>query len=162
MSADDQALQPGLPQANLGILSKDKQKIDNIVRASHEILAEAHSVFPFTLFPDTITVDRTKITLTIRSFFRSAEVFSIRIEDVLNVTTTVGPFLGTVSVMSRVFNTDKPHTVTYLKRADAIHLKHVAQGYVIALHNNIDCSQFSKEQLIKMLEKLGHDTQSDI
>lgn len=72
-----------------------RQAQQNLVEAignSRDILVRATTVFPLTLFPDTLTIDRTKITITHRDFFKVAEVMSIGIEDVLNVTATVGPF----------------------------------------------------------------------
>src|ERR1700740_1987539 len=72
--------------------AKEKtEDLKKIVSQSHEVLLSANTVFPISLFPDTVTVDRTKVTITRRDFFWSSDVMSIRIEDVLNVTATVGP-----------------------------------------------------------------------
>src|SRR6266568_619758 len=38
-------------------------RLEKVVQQSHEILASANTVFPITLFPDTIFVDRTKVTI---------------------------------------------------------------------------------------------------
>ncbi len=133
------------------------QKLDRLMRNAHEVLAKADTVFPFTLFRDTIIVDRAKVTIIKRNFFMMAETFSIRIEDILNVGTTVGPFLGSIEIITRVFNADKPHVVNFLQRNDAIKIKHLIHGYVIATHNNIDCNSLDKEQLIVTLSKLGHE-----
>lgn len=133
------------------------QKLHSLMQNAHEVLAKADTLFPFTIFPDSIIVDRSKVTIIRRTFFRMAETFSIRIEDILNVTTTVGPFLGSIQIISRVFNTDKPHHVNFLKRSDAIRLKHITQGYVIAAHNDVDCASMEKNTLITTLARLGHD-----
>jgi hypothetical protein len=37
-------------------------ELSRIVSHSHEVLATATTVFPFTWFPDTVTVDREKLT----------------------------------------------------------------------------------------------------
>jgi hypothetical protein len=132
-------------------------KLDKIMRNAHEVLYKADTVFPFTLFPDTVIIDRSKITLIKRNFFLMSETFSIRIEDILNVTTSLGPFFGSVQIFSRVFNTDTPHVVKFLPRDAAIRIKHITQGYVIATHEDIDCSNLSKSELIDTLMRLGRD-----
>ncbi|MDO8335690.1 MAG: hypothetical protein Q7T74_02810 [Candidatus Saccharibacteria bacterium] len=140
-------------------IEKDAQlkKLNKIVAKSNEVLATATAVFPFDLFPDTVTLDRTKVTITKRSFFWSAEVISIRIEDILNVTTGVGPFFGSLTVASRVMSSVDHFTINYFWRKDAIRLKHIIQGYVIAHHNNIDITNLSKRELTTTLTELGHD-----
>lgn len=132
-------------------------KLDKVLERSHEILAGANTVFPITLFHDTVFVDRTKVTIIKRNFFWSEDVMSIRIEDVLNVTASVGPLFGSLTIVSRVVSTVDHFEITHFWRSDAIHLKHVIQGYIIALHNKLDIDHLSKDDLIKTLQELGHD-----
>jgi hypothetical protein len=82
---------------------------------------------------------------------------SIRIEDILNVTATIGPVFGSVKIVSRVMNSDKPYNIERFWRNDAIKIKRVIQGYVIALQRKIDCSALPAKELATMLEKLGED-----
>ncbi len=131
-----------------------------IVEKSHQVLAAARTVIlPINLFPDTVVVDRTKVTITKRSFFWSAEVITIRIEDVLNVTTSTGPFFGSLTISSRVMNSTDHYEINYFLRADAIHLKQIIQGYVICQHNQIETSHMEKQPLIDMLLEVGRDSQ---
>lgn len=132
--------------------------LKKIVAQSHEMLMSANTVFPFTLFPDTITVDRTKITITRRDFFWSSDVMSIRIEDVLNVAANTGPLFGSLTIASRVMSTVDHFKINLFWRSDAIRLKHMIQGYVIAQHNKIDTAHLSKKELIDTLIELGHDS----
>lgn len=141
------------------IAEEDKnKKLEKILSESNEVLASATTIFPLTLFRDDIVLDRTKVTITRRNFFWSSEVMSIRIEDILNVTSSVGPFFGSVTIAGRVLSSEDHFTVTNFWRHDAVHLKHIIQGYVIAQHNDIDCAHLSKDELIATLSKLGHDT----
>lgn len=134
------------------------KKLNRIVAQSREILATAQTVIlPNNLFPDTVTVDRTKITITRKTFFWSSTVISIRVEDILNVATSVGPLFGSVTISSRVMNSTDHYEINFFWRRDAIYLKHVIQGYMLVVHNNIDTSSLSKEELIKKLIELGHD-----
>lgn len=140
---------------------KDRMRLlTKIVERSNEVLASATAVFPFDLFPDTVSLDRTKVTITKRSFFWSAEVISIRIEDILNVTTGVGPFFGSLTISSRVMSSVDQFKINYFWRKDAIRLKHIIQGYVIAHHNNIEISRLSRKEMIETLSALGHDAKA--
>lgn len=134
-----------------------KKELENAIKGSHQVLVSATTVFPLTLFPDTVTVDRAKLTITHRNFFKQAEVMSIRIEDVLNVTAQVGPMFGSVIITSRIFNVEKPYKVNYFWRDDALKIKRITQGYIIALQKEIDCSSLKTSELSKMLDELGKD-----
>jgi hypothetical protein len=136
-----------------------KQELKEAIQGSNEVLMTATTVFPMTLFPDTVTVDRSKLTVTKRSFFMVSEVMSIRIEDILNITANAGPFFGSIKISNRVFNNDvdKPYNVNYFWREDALKLKRIIQGYVIALRKDIDCSALKTKELAVMLDQLGKD-----
>ncbi len=133
------------------------KELKHMIRRSNDVLASATTVFPFDLFPDSIVVDRTKVTITKRNFFWSEQVMSIRIEDVLNVSVASGPFFGALTIASRVMSTEDHFTTRFFWRKDAAHLKHIIQGYVIARHNRIDTKHLSRDNLIKTLEELGQD-----
>jgi len=137
--------------------SEEMSALKRLVRKSHEVLAEVRTVFPLTLFPHSITVDRTKITITKRSFFWSASVLSIRVEDILNVSCDVGPLFGSITIASRVMSSIDHFQINYFWRSDAIHLKHIIQGYVFAIQNNIDVGKFSRKELLELLADLGRD-----
>jgi len=146
------------PAAKQTSAEKSFKKLNKIVAQSKEILASAQTVIlPNNLFPDTLVLDRTKVTITKRSFFWSSSVISIRVEDILNVTTSVGPLFGSLTISSRVMNSTDHYQINYFWRRDAIHLKHVLQGYMIAVHNNVDTSSLTKEELVEKLIELGHD-----
>jgi hypothetical protein len=131
------------------------QELKKVIGGSHEVLVSASTVFPFTLFPDTVTVDREKVTVVNRFFFRVAETVSIAIEDILNVTADVGPFFGSLKILTRFYDPEKPYSVDYLWRGDAERLKRILQGYVIAHQKAIDCTPLETKELARMLNKLG-------
>lgn len=131
--------------------------LEEVVRRSSEVLTSANTVFPLTLFPDTVIVDRAKVTIIRRDFLWSSDTISFRIEDVLNVSATVGPLFGSLTIASRVMSTTDHFQIKHLWRNDAVYLKHIIQGYVIAQHNGIDVANLSKDDLIKTLSSLGHE-----
>lgn len=151
----------GRPAVHETLLAEIEQKakdLQKVVSQSHEVLMSANTAFPITLFPDTVTIDRTKVTITRRDFFWSSDVMSIRIEDVLNVQVSVGPLFGSLTIASRVMSTIDHFKVAHLWRNDAIRLKHMIQGYVIAQHNKIDTSHLMKKDLIDTVIELGQDS----
>lgn len=135
--------------------SKAAQELVESIGDSHDVLVRAKTVFPLTLFPDTLTIDRAKLTITHRDFFGAGEVLTISIEDILNVTATVGPFFGSVIIATRFFDLNKPYKVDHFWRADALKIKRIMQGYIIAKQKKIDCSALSTKELAKMLDELG-------
>jgi hypothetical protein len=134
---------------------KVQRELSDAIRVSHEPLISATTVFPFTLFPDTVVVDREKLTVAHRIFFQVAEVLSIRIEDILNVTADVGPFFGSIKISTRFFDKSKPYNVNFLWREDALKIKRIMQGYIIATQKKIDCSALNSPELAQMLDELG-------
>jgi hypothetical protein len=141
--------------------TKAKKALAKAIGGAHEVIVTATTVFPFTLFPDTLTIDRTKLTVAHRTFFRVAEVMSIRVEDVLNVTANVGPFFGSVKIATRFFDTEKPYEVDYLTRSDALRVKRIMQGYIIAMQRKIDCSALTTQELSRLLDELGQGAPED-
>lgn len=153
-----QPRQPIKQQKSQAVLAQEsKQELTDAIKESQKILVSATSVFPVALFPDTICVDRTKVTVTRRTFFRIAEVMSIRIEDILNVTASVGPLFGSVRFTSRFFNNEMPYVIDRFWRDDAMKIKRITHGYIIALQKKIDCSNLGTEELAAMLDELGQD-----
>lgn len=132
--------------------------LKKVVKQSREVLCQANTVIlPMNLFPDTVTVDRTRITIVKRTFFWSSNVISISIDDVLNVSTSVGPFFGSLTVSSRVMNSTDHFQIDYFWRKDALYLKHIVQGYIIAHQNSIATDQLTRDQLIETLLELGKE-----
>jgi hypothetical protein len=146
---------PNQPAAREVTAADTRRELQQAIKGSNQILAQATTVLA--LFPDTMTVDRAKVTITKRTFYRMAEVMSMRIEDILNATFTVGPIFGTVTIVSRVLNDDQSYTIGRFWRTEAKRLKRVLQGYVIALQRQIDCSKLEARELASMLERLGAD-----
>lgn len=131
----------------------------NMAERSHEVIGAARTVLlPNNIFPDSVILDRTKLTIIRRSFFWTSEVISFRVEDILNVNCGIGPFFGSITVSTRVMNSTDHYEIDYFWRKDAIQLKELIQGYMIALHNNIDTAHLSTENLRETLLELGRNT----
>lgn len=129
------------------------EELKKVIAHSHEIIAEARTVLPF-IFPHEIILDRTQITIIKREFFLSSDVISIRIEDVLNVSASVGPLFGSVTIASRVMSTIDHFEVDRFFRDDANRMKKIIQGYLIARHNGIPTDHLSCSELAETLYEI--------
>lgn len=130
-----------------------KQLLETAIQ-SHDILFKATTVFPFTPFPDTITIDREKVTIANRFFFQVAKITSSPINDIQNAEANIGPFFGSVRITSRFFYKNI-RLLKYLWRDDALKIQQILQGYLIVHQKKIDCSTIDKDQLVILLLDLG-------
>lgn len=126
----------------------------DVETVSDEILFKARTVFPFDLFPDSIVLDKEKLTIIQRVFFFTARIISVPMRDILSVEADIGPFFGSLHMNSRYFFTN-PQSIHFLWRSHALKLQRLLQGYIIATERGIDCTSVNKNHLIEMLEHLG-------
>ncbi|HEX5744444.1 MAG TPA: hypothetical protein VFX84_03295, partial [Candidatus Saccharimonadales bacterium] len=98
-----------------GRSKKQEHKLEDAVEESHNVLANATTVFPFTLFPDTITIDRHKLTIMHRWFFGMGQAASVPIENIKNIQADLGPFFGSLTITSDHF-VNNTQTLNYLHR----------------------------------------------
>lgn len=133
------------------------EKLIDITEKAHDVLFTADTVFPFTLFPDTITLDREKLTIVERFFFRVAKVVTVPITSMISADAHVGPFFGSVHMTSKYF-IDNTHTVKFLWREQAEEIQRLIQGFIIASEKEIDVTDIEKEDLRILLKDLGHGT----
>ena len=138
---------------NPGTLEHPK-RLSDVAAKSHEILFKATTVFPFVLVPDTVTLDREKLTIATRYFFRVAKITSTPIRDILSAEVDVGPFFGSVHVSSKFF-VSGPYSINFMHKKDAMRLQRLLQGYVIVQEQDIETAHIETDKLIAMLEKLG-------
>ena len=130
-----------------------EELFDAAIKAQ-DILLKTQTVFPFTLFPDTLTIDREKITLANRFFFRVAKVNSTPINDITSVEANIGPFFGSLTITSQFF-VNNQRVIKFLTREDAVKIRSLLQGFIIAKQKEIDCSKIEKVELVTMLTQLG-------
>jgi hypothetical protein len=136
------------------VVANDIKELKKAVAHSSEVLASAKTVLPF-LFPHEIVLDRTKITIIKRNFFWSSDVVSIRIEDVLNVSASVGPLFGSITVASRVMSSIDHYEIDRFWSSDAARLKQIIIGYLIARKNGLRTDHLSCKELVETLYELG-------
>jgi hypothetical protein len=139
--------------------AKGPETLPEITKKSLDVLYEASTVFPFTLVPDTITLDREKLTIANRVFWRMADITSVPVGEIMSCEVRVGPFFGSLNFTFRFF-TNNERVVNFLWRQDAIEMQRLIHGYIIAHRREIDVSSVPKEKLIELLKELGQGASS--
>jgi hypothetical protein len=132
----------------------DQQKLEQAVKESSECLIEVKTVFPFTLFPNTISIDRHKLTLTYRSFFNSEESVSVPIPNLKNIQASLDMFFGSLVITSDHF-ANNTQEIKFLKRDDAKEIQRLVQGAMVANAEKIDVSKVEVPKLKQLLHELG-------
>jgi hypothetical protein len=133
---------------------KVEKQLENVVNESHVVLAKARSVFPFQLFPDTISIDRHKLTIIYREFFWVEKTVSVPIENIKNIEADIGPFLGSINITSDLF-INNTQEVKYLTSGDARRIQKLVQGAVVAQREEIDLNKIGTKKLRNLLIDLG-------
>ena len=140
-------------------MDRHTEKLFDAAKSAGDILYKADTVFPFTLFPDTVTIDREKLSISYRMFFRVAKVTSTPLDDIEAVDANVGPFFGSLRITSRFF-INNTRVVKFLTREATMQIQSILQGYKLAKEKNIDFSEVDKNELVTMLTTLGKEPQA--
>ena len=124
-------------------------------------LLRADSVFPFTLFTDTIVIDTTKVTISKRQLFATEYVTTIPLKDLSDVNVQTYLFLGTVEIQYMP-HTDSPGTtgpirvtIPNLKREDAVKAKNILKGALVAKAEEIDIAALSPKEIKEVIHQFG-------
>jgi hypothetical protein len=135
-------------------MDEHTEKLFQAAKQASDVLYTADSVFPFALFPDTITIDREKLSISYRVFFRVAKVVSTPLDDIESVDANVGPYFASLRITSKFF-VNNTRYVKFLTRDDALKIQSIMQGYKLAKEKEVDLTQINKDDLVMMLCKLG-------
>jgi hypothetical protein len=153
-SADDENIDKLKSQAEGSKTAKGPEDLRELTAKSQDVLYEATTVWPFTLFPDTIKLDREKLTIANRPFWRVANITSVPVGEIMSAEAIVGPFFGSLHLTFRFFANNE-RKLNFLTRKDATEIQRLIHGYIIAHRREIDVSSVSREELIKLLTELG-------
>lgn len=139
---------------NLQHFNPIERKLIKLEAISDEVLFKTRGIFPFDFFPDTVVIDKEKLTIAQRIFFFTGKIISVPMRDLLSVQANVGPIFGSIQLTSRYFFTN-PQSIKFIWRSHALKMQRLLQGFIIATERNIDCSSVDKTQLLPLLEHLG-------
>lgn len=134
---------------------QDKLVVAGLVRKSNRILASISThKFPIDFFPDTINVEEGRVTVIVRNFFWSSQVYSVDIKNISNVLLNTAPFFAQLVIVSKTF-AENEIRVHSLWINQAIYVRRLIEGLRVLDSKQIDTSIYSKRELIGKLEDLS-------
>lgn len=132
------------------------------ISARHDIeLLRAESVFPFTLFTDTLIIDTTKISVSKKQLFATEYITTIPLKDLSDVNVQTVLFLGSIIIKympqaaSPGMNNPVIVRIPNLKREAAIKAKNILKGALVAKAEEIDIATLSPDEIEQVLHKFG-------
>lgn len=130
-------------------------ELEEAAKQSQHILIQADAIFPFDLFPDTITVDRQKLTIVRRELWKTKQTVSVAHNGITNIQADMGPLFGSLTVTSGDFM-NGTQTIRYLRKRDVLAVQQLVQGLILAQKEGIDTNAIEDDQtLLRLLDKLG-------
>jgi hypothetical protein len=135
--------------------SDDMQALNKAIWDSNEVLVTADTISK--LHKSTLTLNRVKLFAEKRSPLGAVDDMSVRIEDVLNISATLGPISGTIKIATKFNTPGTPYKIGPFHRKDALKLKRIVQGYIIALQRRIDVNMIPTNELVGYLYDIGVD-----
>ena len=138
------------------IIESSTKSLVNLSAGAADNLFAVKTVFPFVFFADTLKIDRQKLTIVHNDFLKVSQTSSIRLKDLRNVETILGPFFGTVILTSQHF-LNNTQTINFLKRRDAVYAQRLLQGFMVAHDAGIDTNDIEAHTLLSLLNKIGKE-----
>lgn len=129
----------------------DRQKVEDLVKKSNRYIISISSIFPFTLFPNTINVEEGRVTFIFRQFMAS-QTHGVDIKDISNVFISSTMFFATIQIVSRTF-TQNEIKINYLNKKEAYKVTSVIEGLRTFANNNINTSNYGIGDLISKTEE---------
>lgn len=149
-------------KAEAKVREQTRHKLENISQRHDFEIIRATGVFPFDLFPDTIIIDTTKITLVRKQMLATEQIITIPLKDIADAHVQTALFLASVTfaymphASSPGMLKPEEETIACLRREDAIRIKNILKGVLIAIAEDIDLAKMSPEEVANILEKFGH------
>lgn len=140
-------------------VSEEVAKLDELAYVDTTALFSCRAVFPFDLFPDTVTVDRNKVTISKKTFFFTRTTQSILIQDLMTVVVSESLLFATLEIVDRMYP-QETIIVEYLPKESARRVRWLIEGLIVAQKQKIDLSKIPREELLVKIEKIGKTKQA--
>jgi hypothetical protein len=132
---------------------KNRKAVEDMVSNSNRILLKVSSVFPWDLFPSSIVLEETRLTVIHRQLF-SSQVHSVNIKDVVNIFIDTGILFAQLTIVSNTF-AENQIIINRLWKKDAIFMRRLIEGLRMFISKDIDTSDYKVEDLINKLKELS-------
>ena len=128
--------------------------LEELQKETDKTLFRTKTVFPFTLFPDTIIIDYHKVSIIRKKFFMSESIDSINHGDILHVEAETGPLFATLKITTKYFS-EKPIEIEYLDKKHGVKVRDMLHGLIAARQDDIAFDDVKKKGMAKELEQIG-------
>lgn len=125
---------------------EDKQAVSDLIKKSNRRIISISSLFPWSLFPDTIEVEESRVTFIFRQLL-SSQSHSVNIKDISNVFIQSSLFFASLQIVSRTF-VQNDITIDHLSIRKAHRVQMVIEGLRTFAEHNIDTSSYEIRELI--------------
>jgi len=127
----------------------DTQKVNELVRKSNRRIISISSSFPWSIFPNTINVEESRVTFKFSQFF-SSQSHSVEIKDISNVFIESSLFFSTLQVVSRTY-IQNDIKIGYLNRKEALLVQRIIEGLRTFAEHDINTSNYEIDELISKI-----------
>ena len=131
-----------------------KEQIQKFAEEESRVLFQAKSIFPFSLFPDKIIIHPARVDVIIGEFFQSNYTKTFFIEDIGGVEIVTTPFMAAVKISGNKMGLD-PIMIRNFKRKDAIKIKEIIDGLMVAYKKEHELKDIKSEEAIPHLQQAG-------
>lgn len=134
---------------------KENKAVAGLVKKSNRILSTISThKFPIDLFPDTINIEETRVTVITRNFFFSSQIHSVDVKDISNIFINMAPFFAQLVIVSKTFRENEIR-IKYLRKDEAVFARRIIEGLRIFETKQIDTSVYTREDLVAKLKELS-------
>ncbi len=134
-------------------IDTDQHKLNNMMSKSNRIIVSISSLFPWDIFPDTLNIEETRITVIQRQLF-SSQVHSVNIKDISNIFIDMDLFLAAITIVSNTFE-ENNIKIMKLRKKEAVLARRIIEGLRVFMEKDIDTSRYTTKELINKLKELS-------
>lgn len=136
-----------------GKAEKNRQAVDDMVSNSNRVLLRVYTVFPWDLFPSSLVVEETRLTVIHRQLF-SSQIYSVDIKNISNILVDSGILFAQLTIVSDTF-AENQIVINRLWKKDAIFMRRIIEGLRMFVEKDIDTTDYTVKELISKLKELS-------
>ncbi len=140
-------------KSHAGKAEKNRQAVEDMVNNSNRILLRVSSIFPLDLFPSSIIVEETRLTIIHRQLF-SSQAYSADIKNISNIFIDTGVLFSRLTIVSDTF-VENQVIIDKLWKKEAIFIRRIIEGLRMFVDKDIDTTGYKIEELINKLRELS-------
>jgi len=132
----------------------EEKKLNALADQTQTTLIEVSSMFPFTIFPNTIRVDQNKADIIWRQFFTVETVFSMLLSNINGIHISESLFFAALTFEVTGYETN-PEPIKYLPKNQARQVRRILLGLITAHKEGIDMSKIPDDVILQKVEEIG-------